>query len=47
MAEAIIEGTFEHNALSDDALASIVKQLRKHPVVRQIVNHIVTEEDFK
>jgi hypothetical protein len=47
MAKAIIEGTFDNNALSDDALAAIVKQLQKHSAVRQIINHIVREEDFK
>jgi hypothetical protein len=47
MADAIIEGTFEHDALSDDALVAIVKEFCQHPVVRKIINHIVTEEDFK
>jgi hypothetical protein len=37
MAEAILDGTFEHDSLSDDALAAIVKQLRKHPAVREII----------
>jgi hypothetical protein len=31
MVEAILDGTFEHDSLSDDALAAIVKQLLKHP----------------
>jgi hypothetical protein len=30
-AEAIIEGTFVQDALSDDALVAIVKQLRQRP----------------
>jgi hypothetical protein len=47
MADAIIDGTLEHDALSDDALADIVKQLRKHPTVRQIIQPIVTHADFK
>jgi hypothetical protein len=47
MAEAVLEGTFDHDALSDDASAAIEKQLCKHPVVRQIIQPIVTEEDFK
>jgi hypothetical protein len=46
MFEATLEGTFDHEALSDDALAAIVKQLRKHSAVRQIVQPIVTEENF-
>jgi hypothetical protein len=47
MDDAILEGTFKNDALSDDALAAIVKQLLNHPAVRQIINPIVTEEDFK
>jgi hypothetical protein len=47
MAEAILDGTFEHDSLSDDALAAIVKQLRKHPAVREIIQPIVTEAEFK
>jgi hypothetical protein len=47
MSEAILDGTFEHDSLSDDALAAIVKQLRKHPAVREIIMPIVTEADFK
>jgi hypothetical protein len=47
MAEALLDGTFKHDALSDDALASIVKQLRKYPAVRQIIQPIITEADFK
>jgi hypothetical protein len=46
MAKAILEGTFENDSLSDDALSAIVKQLLKHPTVRQIIQLIVTEEDF-
>jgi hypothetical protein len=47
MAEAIIDGTFEHDSLSDDALAAILKQLRKHPNVQDIIQPIVTEAEFK
>jgi hypothetical protein len=47
MAEAILDGTFEHDSLSDDALAAIVKQLRKHPAVRKNILPIVTVADFK
>jgi hypothetical protein len=47
MADFILEGTFEHDALYDDALASIIIQLWKHPAVRQIIRPIVTKEDFK
>jgi hypothetical protein len=47
MAEAILDGTFEHDSLADDALADILKQLRKHPNVQDIIQPIVTEADFK
>jgi hypothetical protein len=47
MADAILKGTFKHDSLSDDALSDIVKQLRKHPTVRHIIKHIVTEGNFK
>jgi hypothetical protein len=47
MAEAILEGTFVYDSLSDDALAAIVKQLRKHPAIAEIIEPIVTEADFK
>jgi hypothetical protein len=47
MAEAILDGAFEHDALSDDALSAIVKQLLKHPAVRQIIQPVVIEADFK
>jgi hypothetical protein len=47
MADAILEITFEHDALSDEALANIVEQLWKHPAVRQTIKPIFTKEDFK
>jgi hypothetical protein len=47
MADAILDRTFEHDSLSDDALAAIVKQLRKHPNVQEIIHSTVTEADFK
>jgi hypothetical protein len=47
MDEAILYITFNHDALYDDALAAILKQLRKHPAVRQRIHPIVTEAYFK
>jgi hypothetical protein len=47
MAEAILDGTFEHESLTDKALAAILQQLRKHPNVQEIIQPIVTESDFK
>jgi hypothetical protein len=42
MAEAIIDGSFEHVSLTDKALAAILKQLRKYPNVQEIIQPIVT-----
>jgi hypothetical protein len=47
MAEAILDGTFEHESLTDEALAAIVQQLRKQPNVHEIIQPIITEADFK
>jgi hypothetical protein len=47
MDEAILDGTFEHGSLYDDALEAIVTKLRKHPALREIIQPIVTEADFK
>jgi hypothetical protein len=47
MAESILDGTFEHDSLTDKALAAILKQLRKHPNVQEIIQPIITEADFK
>jgi hypothetical protein len=47
MAEAILDGTFKHESLTDEALAAIIKQLRKHPNVQESIQPIVTEADFK
>jgi hypothetical protein len=47
MAEAILDGTFEHESLTDKALAAILQQLRKHPNVQEIIQPIITEADFK
>jgi hypothetical protein len=46
IAEATLDGTFEHDSLSDFALAAILKQLRKQPNVQYIIQPIVTEADF-
>jgi hypothetical protein len=34
MAEAILDGTYEHESLTDEALAAILQQLWKHPNVQ-------------
>jgi hypothetical protein len=47
MAKAILDGTFEHESLTDETLEAILKQLRKHPNVQEIIQPIVTEADFK
>jgi hypothetical protein len=47
MTEAIIDGTLEHESLTDKALAAILQQLWKHPNVQEIIQPIITEADFK
>jgi hypothetical protein len=47
MAEAILDGTFEHESLTDEALSAILQQLGKHPNVQEIIQPIITEADFK
>jgi hypothetical protein len=47
VAESILDGTFQHESLTDEALAAILQQLRKHPNVQEIIQPIITEEYFK
>jgi hypothetical protein len=47
MADAIHEGTLEHDALSDTATKAVVKQLRKHPALYKVLEPAVTENVFK
>jgi hypothetical protein len=47
MAEDILDGTLEHEALRDDAIQAIVKQLKQHNTIQQIIEPIITVEDFK
>jgi hypothetical protein len=47
MAEAILDGTLKHESLTDEALAAILQQLRKHPNVQEIIQPIITEAEFK
>jgi hypothetical protein len=42
MAEAILDGTFEHESLTDKALAAILQQLWKHPNVQESMQPIIT-----
>jgi hypothetical protein len=42
MAEDILDGTLEHEALRDNAIQVIVKQLRQHPTIQQIIEPIIT-----
>jgi hypothetical protein len=46
MAEAILDGTFGHESLTDEALAAILQQLWKHPSVKESIQPIITEADF-
>jgi hypothetical protein len=47
MAEAILDGNFEHESLTEKALAATLQQLRRHPNVQGIIQPIITEADFK
>jgi rhamnogalacturonyl hydrolase YesR len=47
MTEAILDGTFEHESLTDKALAAILQKLQKHQNVQEIIQPIITEADFK
>jgi hypothetical protein len=47
IAEDILDGTLEHEEPRDDAIQAIVKQLRQHPAIQQIIEPIITVEDFK
>jgi hypothetical protein len=44
MAEAIHAGTLKHPALSDKAIFTIVKQMKQHPLLQEIINQTVTAE---
>jgi hypothetical protein len=43
MAEAILDGTIEHEALTDEDIHAIVKQLSQHPVIQKIIKPVVTQ----
>jgi hypothetical protein len=47
MAQDIYDGTLQHNALSDEAIYTIVVQLRKHPAIDKILESVLSPEDFK
>jgi hypothetical protein len=46
MADDIYNGTLEHRSLNDNAIESIIKQLRKHPLLTKMIYPVVTTEDF-
>jgi hypothetical protein len=46
MADAIHEGTLEHEALSDAAINAVVNQLRKHPALDKVLKPAVTKNDI-
>jgi hypothetical protein len=46
MAYDIYNGTLEHISLTDHAIRAIVKQLRKHPLLKKMISPVVTTEDF-
>jgi hypothetical protein len=46
MANGILEGTLQHECLSNEAIRTNVDQLRDHSMVQKIWKPIVTLEDF-
>jgi hypothetical protein len=46
MADAIYNGTLEHRSLTDHDIRAIVKQLRKHPLLKKMISPVVTTEAF-
>jgi hypothetical protein len=47
MSQSIFECTLEHTDLNNGAIQAIVEQVRKHPAIYNILNPVVTPEDFK
>jgi hypothetical protein len=47
LAADILDGKADHPALTNEALHTIVKQLRRHPVVQKIIKPVITVEDFR
>jgi hypothetical protein len=47
LAEDILDGKEYHPALTDEVLHTIVKQLRRHPLVQKIIKPVITVEDFR
>jgi hypothetical protein len=46
LAEYILDGKSDHPALTNEALRTTVKQLRRHPVIQKIIKPVITVEDF-
>jgi hypothetical protein len=46
MADDIYNGTLEHISLTDPAIRAIVKQLRKHTLLTNMISPVVTTKDF-
>jgi hypothetical protein len=46
MADEVLEGTLQHECLSNEVIREIVNQLREKPMVQRIWKPIVTPEDF-
>jgi hypothetical protein len=47
MADVIHAWTLVHPALLDKAILAILKQLKQHPLLEEIINVIVKVEDFR
>jgi hypothetical protein len=47
LAEDILDGKADHPALIDEAMYAIVKQLRRHPVIQNIIKPVITVDDLR
>jgi hypothetical protein len=47
LAEDILDDKADHPALKNEALHAIVKQLKRHPVIQNIIKPVITVEDFR
>jgi hypothetical protein len=47
MIYAIHAGTLKHPGLSEKEFLAILKQLKQHPLLQEIINPIVTAKEFR
>jgi hypothetical protein len=47
MTENILNDTLEHECIDNEAICTIVGQLKRHPTIQGILSPIVTTADFQ